>query len=72
MFDAAGEYHPFYDMCGYCQMSTAGQHQPNCPLFQQQIGEGYRLMQKANLELSELFLPIFNEQWERRNIADLP
>ena len=22
------------DMCGYCQMTTGGAHQPNCPLYQ--------------------------------------
>lgn len=34
MTDTAGQYHPFFDMCGYCEMDTGGQHQPNCPLFQ--------------------------------------
>ena len=35
-YDTAGNPMIFYDMCGYCQMTTGGQHQPNCPLFQPQ------------------------------------
>ena len=34
MIDTAGQYHPFSDMCAYCEMNTGGQHQLNCPLFQ--------------------------------------
>ena len=34
MIDTAGVYRPFFDMCGYCKMTTGGSHQPNCPLFQ--------------------------------------
>jgi len=25
------------NMCGYCEITTGGQHQGNCPLFQLQI-----------------------------------
>ncbi len=32
MFNTAGQYYPFYDMCGYCQLSTGGMHEANCPL----------------------------------------
>ena len=26
-------YH--YDMCAYCSLDTAGQHEPDCPLYQE-------------------------------------
>ena len=34
MNDAAGQYHPFFDMCGYCELSAGGVHGPKCPLSQ--------------------------------------
>ena len=32
MVDTAGVYHPFLDMCCYCEMDTGGNHIPTCPL----------------------------------------
>ena len=30
--DTVGNKHFFIEGCSYCQMSTGGQHEPNCPL----------------------------------------
>ena len=33
-YDTAGNPIIFYDMCGYCNMTTGGQHEPHCPCFE--------------------------------------
>lgn len=30
-YDTAGNPIIFYDMCGYCEMDTGGNHHPDCP-----------------------------------------
>lgn len=61
MIDTAGQYHPFFDMCGYCQMSTGGQHEVHCPIFQKQMREGYQEMAEINIKFAEEVLPLFRE-----------
>lgn len=63
MFDTGGQYHPVYDMCGYCEMNTGGQHEAHCPLFKQQMKEGYQEMAEINIEIAKEFLPIALENY---------
>lgn len=44
--NTAGESVYHYDMCAYCSLDTAGQHEPDCPLMQAlvtglPVGESY-------------------------------
>ena len=32
-YDTAGNPIIFYDMCGYCNMTTGGEHEPHCPCY---------------------------------------
>lgn len=33
MIDTAGQYHPFIDMCAFCEIDTGGNHQDWCPCY---------------------------------------
>lgn len=51
------------DMCACCHISTGGRHESHCPLFQQQMREGYREMAEMNIKMAEAFLPIAKETY---------
>jgi len=39
--DTGGKVAYYYDMCAICNLNTAGQHEPDCPLYQ---GPGQRII----------------------------
>lgn len=55
MYDSAGQYHPFYDMCGYCSMTTGGQHEFWCPCYQPPVKTKEQLLaeirEQSHIEL---------------------
>jgi len=43
---------PFIDMCPYCQLTTAGNHQLNCPSF---------IWNKEDIEMAEMGMDEYNK-----------
>ena len=52
------------DQCGYCNITTGGEHQSHCPLFH--MAEGYKQMAEVNSQLAEEGLSQFNEVWRSK------
>ena len=63
--DTAGQPIIFYDMCAHCNMTTGGQHESHCPLFKQQMEQGYQAMGEINIKIAEVFLPIALETYPK-------
>ena len=60
-YDTGGNPIIFYNQCAHCNLDTGGRHQSWCPLYQQQMAEGYKQMAEVNSQLAEEGLSQFNE-----------
>ncbi len=54
MIDTAGVYHPFLDMCCYCEMDTGGNHSPSC--FRCNEVKGRWLTERQMLKIARRYL----------------
>ena len=46
------------DICAYCTLDTAGEHQMSCPMAQ-----GYKSLNAENVKLAEDLFPVDIEDW---------